>query len=257
VSIIHALALLVSALFLGAIIARIPLAALAGVLMVTAWRMNEWHLIRFYLSRRLKSPSIVMVATMIATVALDLTQAIIVGVVVQLLFFINQVARLSVVPTDVDWDRLRDSGIEVGAALPGIKVVYVSGPLFFGAASQLGDALDDLGACRALILSMRGVPVVDVSGLHTLEQIWQNQVKDGGLLYLTGLQPQVRDLLERGGLLDEMGRDKFHWGADAAITAAHARLTAAAAACEWVPGRQRHFGDAGPDELPLGVVGVQ
>ena len=85
--------------------------ALAAVVMVTAVRMNEWHLIRFYLRRKLKSPSVVMLATMLATVALDLTQAIVVGIVLSLLLFISQVSRLSVVPTQVDWERMKEQAI--------------------------------------------------------------------------------------------------------------------------------------------------
>jgi SulP family sulfate permease len=257
VSFVHSVALLGSALFLGAVIGQIPLAALAGVLMVTAWRMNEWHLIRFYTARRLKSPTIVLVVTMIATVALDLTQAIIAGVVLSLLLFLSQVSRLTIVPTDVDWDRLRAAGYDVRRELPGIKVVYVSGALFFGAASQLVETVERLGACPALVLSLRGVPVLDASGLHALEHLWQHQIKAGGLLYLTGLQPPVERLLARAGVVAAIGADKFLWSADQAITAAAAHL-AGGLACEWRPGRTLPPGDADPelDEMPLGVVPV-
>lgn len=252
VSIIHAVALLGSALFLGAIIGHIPLAALAGVLGITAWRMNEWHLIRFYTSHRLKSPTTVMIVTMIATVALDLTQAIIVGVLLSLLLFISQVSRLHIVPTAVDWERLGIAAPTLAPHPHDIKVVYVSGALFFGASNQLVEQVEELGFCRALILSMRGVPILDVSGMHALEQIWQNQIKRGGLLYLTGLQPSVRNLLERAGLVEEMGADKFCWGADQAITHASIHLTEALA-CEWRGGRKLES-EVGPEDMPLGVV---
>jgi len=255
VSIIHSVALLGSALFLGGIIAHIPLAALAGVLMVTAWRMNEWHTLRFYLARRLKSPLVVLGTTLIATVALDLTQAIVIGVLAQLLFFVSQITRLRINSAEVDWDRLRAAGHTPVQEPAGIQVVYVSGPLFFGAASQLGESLEAQRPARALILSLRGVPLLDASGLHLLEEIWHRQLQQGGCLYLAGLQPPVEELLRRGGLVAAMGEDKLYWGSDQAILAAATRLTDGTP-CEGRPG---HPWDAGEDqrldeELPLGVV---
>jgi len=257
VSLVHSVALLGSALFLGGILAHIPLAALAGVLMVTAWRMNEWHMMRFYFARRLKSPTIVLLATMGATVALDLTQAIIVGVIVQLLFFISQVARLRIVVQAVDWSRMRAAGHAPAHEPAGIQVVYVSGPLFFGAASQLAETLAAGPPARALILSLRGVPLLDASGLHLLEEIWHHQTQQGGFLYLTGLQPPVEDLLRRAGLVAAMGADKLCWGADQAITAAAGRLAARGASTRHPGATWGTEEDARLDEeLPLGVVAV-
>ena len=75
-----------------------------------------------------------MCCSLLATVTLDLTQAIIVGVVLSLLIFISQVSRLEIVPTEVDRERLLANGQPAPPEVEGIKVVYVSGPLFFGAA---------------------------------------------------------------------------------------------------------------------------
>jgi SulP family sulfate permease len=290
VSFIHSAALLLGALFLGGIIGRIPLAALAGVLMVTAFRMNEWHLIRFYIRRRLKSPTTVMLATMLATITLDLTQAIIVGVVLSLLLFISQVSRLTIVSTDVDPSRLAPTANDGKVSLPisrsprneplalseahgeaapaatglppgsspqlsEIKVIYITGPLFFGAASQLVDGIEQMGQHRVLIFSMRGVPLMDASGLHAIEHIWQNQHKHGGLLYLTGLQPQVHDIFARSGLIEAIGEDHFLWSADLAINSALDRLRGRqpdATGIEAVSISE----DQELDEMPLGVVKV-
>src|SRR5699024_4431163 len=135
------------------------------VLLVTAVRMNEWHVIRFYFRRRLKSPILVMLVTMLATITLDLTQAILIGVAVSLLFFLSQVSRLSIVPTEVDWDRLRAAGFQIENELPGVRVVYVSGALYFGAVHQFTEEIEELTETSVLILSMRGVPMVDVSSV--------------------------------------------------------------------------------------------
>ncbi|MGI8484302.1 MAG: SulP family inorganic anion transporter, partial [Thermomicrobiales bacterium] len=96
VSVIHSATLLLGALFLAGLIGHIPLSALAGVLFVTAWRMNEWHAIRFHGRHRLKGALGTFAVTMVATIALDLTQAIVVGLVVSLAIFLSQIARLTI-----------------------------------------------------------------------------------------------------------------------------------------------------------------
>jgi len=257
VSIIHSVALLAGALFLGSVIARIPLAALAGVLIVTAWRMNEWHVIRFYVHRRLKSATLVMLVTMAATVALDLTQAILIGVAVSLLFFLSQASRLSVVATDVDWERLRASGHTINHEVEGIRVVYVSGSLFFGAVAQFTEAVEALPPSKVLILSMRGVPMVDVSSVHAFEHLWHQQRKagGGGLLLVTGLQPAVRRLFERTGLVNDIGEDAFFWSADQAIltVSTNGILHAPVPTTSSLPEPD----DDAFSDLPLGVVPVE
>lgn len=259
VSIIHALTLLAGALALGPIIGRIPLAALAGVLLVTAFRMNEWHVIRFYVSRRLKGAVLTMVATTVATVALDLTQAIVVGVALSLLIFISQVSRLSIISTPVDWARLRAAGMHFPIEIPGMQVVYISGSLYFGATGQLVTELEHLGHPPALILSMRGVPMVDASSLHAIEHFWREQVTHDGLLFLCGLQPQVRKMFVRAGLLEAMGEDKFQWGAIEAIDAAYQLLTGdpdVLHRAAHAPADRDDFAAAEHD-MPLGVATVE
>ena len=207
------------------------------------------------LRRKLKSPSVVMFATMLATVALDLTQAIVVGIVLSLLLFISQVSRLSVVPTQVAWERMKEAGHSFNERVDGITVVYITGPLFFGASSQLVEAIERMPQCPALIFSMRGVPLIDASGLHAIEHIWQLQVKHGGLLYLTGLQPTVQSYIERAGLSNEMGPDKLLWSADQAINAAYAGLTTGTPVAVLPPADQPALtDDAELDEMPMGVV---
>jgi sulfate permease, SulP family len=232
------------------LIAAIPLAALAGVLIVTSWRMNEWHVIRFYVHRRMVSPVLVMLVTMLATVAFDLTQAILIGLAVSLLFFLVQVSRLTIVPTDVDWDRMRKAGLDVTTETPGVKVVYISGSLFFGAVQQFIEAIESLPHAPVLILSMRGVPMADVSCVHALEHLWDTQRRAGGQLLVTGLQPQVRRVMDRSGLVDMIGEDRFFWSADQAILAA----------ADFHPdGRpQAPLTSDTPelDDMPLGVVRV-
>lgn len=221
---IHAITLLVGALAFGPLIGRIPLAGLAGVLLVTAYRMNEWHALRLYVARRLKGPILTMIATMVATVALDLTQAIVVGVILSLVFFLAQVSRVEIVAMPVDRTRLRAGHPVRAAGLDGVQIVYITGALYFGATGQLTEELERLPLARVLILSMRGVPMIDASSIHALEHLWHAQARSGGAVFICGAQPQVRRMLESFGLVALYGEESFYWDASAAITAAHAVL---------------------------------
>jgi SulP family sulfate permease len=200
VSVFHAIALLLGMLFAGAAISHVPLAALAGVLMVTAWRMNEWHTINFYTRYRLKSAIGILVVTMLATVTLDLTQAIIIGLIVSVVFFFWQVSKLGITVTPVDWDRIAATGEPIPESRPDAQIVTVTGSLFFGSVNQFVEAVERMPFRHALIISLRGVPMVDVSTIQAIEHIAHHQTSQGGVLHLTGVQPRVLRLFERAGL---------------------------------------------------------
>ena len=108
VSIFHALGLLLSMFLLAPVMEKIPLAALAGVLMVTAYRMNEWDSIRFTFKKRFKTAIIAFSITMIATVALDLTQAILIGSILAVMMFVSQIAQIDINIQDVDAQKLKE-----------------------------------------------------------------------------------------------------------------------------------------------------
>ena len=216
-SIIHGLTLLFVALVLAPIIERIPMAALAGVLMVTAWRMNEWKAIRFFFATRLKHAVIAFLITLIATVLLDLTQAILIGFGISIIMFVAQMSDLSISHELVDMERMNAAGHHQFVH-PGhdIHVYYVSGPLFFAAARKLLEETE-LHQNSMIILSLRGVPLVDATGIEVLRELWHRQQKAGGDLLLAALQPKVEEMLERSGVLDEIDRRRVFWSADRAI----------------------------------------
>ena len=112
VSIIHTLALLASMFLLAPIMSQIPLTALAGVLMVTAWRMNEWESIHTIFSRRFKTAMITFGVTLLATITFDLTQAILIGVFLSGLVYLSQSASIDIEVQDVDPAKLRQRGVE-------------------------------------------------------------------------------------------------------------------------------------------------
>ncbi|MFN8481927.1 MAG: SulP family inorganic anion transporter [Anaerolineae bacterium] len=225
VPILHGVFLLLVALLFASVIAHVPLAALAGVLMITAWRMNEWHAINFFFSKRLKHAMAAFVVTLAATVFLDLTQAIIIGFGLSTLIFVAQMSDLQVTRQTVDTARMTLAGHEFIHPGTPISVYYLSGPLFFAAARKMLDEVETAdGGNAGLILSMRGVPLIDATGIEVLRELWHRQHGSGGDLLLAAVQPRVEGLLRRTGFLDEIGSERVFWSADRAILSLGALL---------------------------------
>lgn len=246
VSIIHAVALLIGMLFFAGAIAHVPMPALAGVLMVTAWRMNEWHTIRFYWRHRLKSALVSVAITMVATTALDLTEAIIIGLIVSVIVFFWQVSQLTITVTPVDWDHIAATGEPIPESRPDAQIVAVTGSLFFGSVNQFAETLEHLPFRHALIISLRGVPMVDVSTIQVVEHAWHAQRDRGGVLHLTGLQPRVLRMFERAGMSELIDNQHPFEHIDQALAKAQRDLAANREADATV--------DEGLNEIPLGVV---
>ncbi len=217
VSIFHAVGLLASMFFLAPVMAQIPLAALAGVLMVTAWRMNEWESIRFMFQKRFKTAIIAFIVTMLATVALDLTQAILIGSIIAVMLFINQIAQIDITIQDVDPGKLRDKGINVKGDCSHAKVAYITGPLFFAAIGFFNEAFSKMPDTHTLILSMRGVPLIDTAGVEAIEKLYEKINKQGGVLMFAGTHDNVYRMMERAGLAEKIGKENFFWSSDQAI----------------------------------------
>ena len=155
VSVIHSITLILSMFLLGGVMGRIPLASLAGVLMVTAWRMNDWAAIREIFRKRLKSAAAQFLVTMVATVLFDLVIAILVGIVAAMLLFVLKSCDLKIAVSDVK----RKNADGTDQVRTDVKVVYLTGPLFFGTQDQLTQAMAQLGdETHGVIFSVRGVP---------------------------------------------------------------------------------------------------
>lgn len=223
VSILHAGFLLASMFLLAPVMSRIPLAALAGVLIVTAWRMNEWEAIRYIFANRFKTAIITFTITLVATITLDLTQAILIGAFLSGAVFLNQIASMQIEVQEVDPAKLRQRGIENAGRCRHVRVAYLTGPLFFAATGHFNEAFARLNDTHALILSMRGVPLIDTSGLLALGHLHERLTKAGSALMITGMTDAVRGMLERGGLLGQIGEHNLFWSSDQAIVEAERR----------------------------------
>ena len=203
VSIFHSIFLLISMFVLAPIMSKIPLSALAGVLMVTAWRMNEWENIKFFI-------------TMMATIVFDLTQAILIGVIFASLLFMVKISNADIFISDVDENKL-NRNISKNNTLGKTKVIYFTGPLFFGTVDKLRSEIESLEDAKVLILSMRGVPLIDITGIQALEEIMEELISNDCRLLLCGLQEGVKDTIEKSGFKDKIGEDKIFWSAVEAI----------------------------------------
>ncbi|MBI2333291.1 MAG: SulP family inorganic anion transporter, partial [Chloroflexi bacterium] len=223
VSIIHAIGILLSMFLLTPLMEQIPLAALAGVLMVTAARMSEWETIKFMFGKVFKTDMIAFTVTMLATIVLDLTQAILIGSFLAGAVFLNKIASIDIEVQDVDIKRLREKGIKTDGRCRHVRVAFLTGPLFFAATGQFNEAFSNLKDTHALILSMRGVSLVDTAGIEAIHKLHERLHKQGGTLMFAGVHDNVRNMMERGGLVESIGVRNFFWSSDQAIVEAERR----------------------------------
>jgi SulP family sulfate permease len=214
--IVHAVTLLLIVLVAAPLAAGIPLAALAGILLMVAWNMGEWHefarLRRFSLGYR-----VILLGTFGLTVVFDLTVAMQVGLVLACLFFIYRMSTLFRVEP-------------VASEIAGAQLMRVHGSLFFGAVGKVEGLAASLPAgCHSLVLDMQLLILIDSSGLDALAQLQRTLARRGQRLVLCGLGEQPAGLIERGGLAAALGPDGIHadltaWRHSANQTASQAAL---------------------------------
>lgn len=221
VSVFHSVVLILSMFLLGGVMSRIPMAALAGVLMVTAFRMNDWAAIKSIFKKKFKSSILQYVLTMVSTVVFDLTVAIVIGVVAAMIVFVVKSSELRVTSSDIDEDKLK--GKVRSGHHEEFKVVYVSGPLFFGTQEKLINQLEALEGNPQVILSMRGVPTADDISLSELERLYNTLREKGTQISFTGVQTAVSEMMDRAGFRERIGEEHFYWDAVAAIKALEVR----------------------------------
>lgn len=191
--IFHALFLLAFTLVAGRLLALVPMAALAAVLVMVAWGMSEYD--RFVaLVKTDPGERWLLVLTFLLTIFVDLTTAIGVGVTLAALLFMRRMSETAgLVAVDVEEEP------ELREALPeGVEVFRFTGPLFFGVASEMLEALRRAGQRpRAIVLRMEQVPYVDATGANALATFVRQAGHSGTDVWLCGLQRQPRDFLSR------------------------------------------------------------
>ncbi len=219
--IIHSVGLLCSMFLLSGVMSRIPMAALAGVLMVTAWRMNEWHTIKYLFSHKLKSAILAFLVTLVCTVVFDLSIAIVAGVALCCVFFaIKCVNNVEVTISEVDPLRLQKLNQTYHQRHAAVRVVYISGSIFFGSAGHLSRRLEEIpDDMAAVVLSVRGVSTVDSTGIQAFTRFVEAQHARGVAVCFAGANHSFRTAMDRGGVTALVGEDCFFWGAQEALAA--------------------------------------
>ena len=215
--IFHGAGLLASMFFLSPIMSMLPLSALAGVLMMTAWRMNEWHAIKKIFSSGFKSAILQFLITMICTVIFDLTIAIVVGIEFAMLMFVLKASDINVYFSKVLNSKLRGRDDDVEAMHGKAYIAYVTGALFFSNDDKLAKCFKELPQCDEVIISLRGVPIIDFMGATALIDIIRERIATGTQVILCGVQPKVLATLERCDIYDTVPRENFSESVDIAL----------------------------------------
>ncbi len=207
---IHAVTLLLILLFAGSWAALIPMATLAGILVVVAYHMSEWKVF-LSLLRGPRSDALVLVTTFLLTILVDLTVAIEVGLLLAVLLFMRKMVQFSnvrILNKEMEEAELETLGEGIHQAPDQVAVFEITGPLFFGAIYKFRETIRLLEApAKVLIIRMRDVPVIDASGIRALKELHQQSRQSGTRIILSELQSaQVREALQDARLLFAIGK---------------------------------------------------
>lgn len=207
-SAIHAIVLLLVVLFAGGIVSKIPLAALAGVLMVTAIRMVEIHNVRSVVTAT-RSDALVLIATAAATIAFDLIVAVEVGIAIAALLALRHIARNAELARETLPPDEVIGDVEQAALLQDHIVVYrLDGALFFGAAQRFLTELTAVSDVRVVVLRLSQIQSLDATGAHALSQIVAELESRGITVLLKGVRPHHRRILAAVGTFDRLAHDR-------------------------------------------------
>ena len=209
--IVHAFTLLLILLALGKWASYIPIATLAGILVIVAYNMSEWKNFRSILKGP-KGDIAVLLITFFLTVLIDLTVAIEIGMVLAVFLFMRNMIKfsdVSVLTKEIDDAEFGYDLVDGKYQLPkGIAVFEITGPLFFGAAYKFKDAMRYIEKHPpVLIIRMRHVPIIDVTGIQVLKEVHKESLKHGTKIILSELHSeQVKKELQNSRLLFAIGK---------------------------------------------------
>lgn len=212
--IVHAVVLLLIFLFLMPLAQYIPMACLAGVLVVVSYNMSGWRTFKELLSNP-KSDVGVLLVTFFLTVIFDLTVAIEVGLLLACLMFMKRMAestQISVITDDLDPNKESDIELhEEHLSIPDrVEVYEINGPYFFGIANKFEEEMIRIGdRPKVRIIRMRKVPFVDSTGIHNLTNLCRMSQREGIIIVLSGVNPRVHETLEKAGFYELLGKDNI------------------------------------------------
>ncbi|PJY77563.1 putative C4-dicarboxylic acid transporter, DauA-like [Bacteroides fragilis] len=212
--IIHAIVLLLILLFLMPLAQYIPMACLAGVLVIVSYNMSEWRTFKALLKNP-KSDVTVLLITFFLTIIFDLTIAIEVGLVIACILFMRRVmetTEISVIKDEIDPnDELDIAACEEHLIIPaGVEVYEINGPYFFGIATKFEETMAQLGdRPKVRIIRMRKVPFIDSTGIHNLTSLCKMSQKEKITIVLSGVNEKVHKTLEKSGFYELLGKQNI------------------------------------------------
>jgi SulP family sulfate permease len=209
---VHAVVLLLIMLLFMPLVKYIPLACLAGILVVVAYNMGEWSYFKDAF-RIPKSDATVFFATFILTVVFDLVIAIEVGMILAVFLFMKRMSDvtdfkyLALEETDF-YEKLNIKKLEDFSSK--VAIYQIQGPFFFGAADKFIKTIKSFKKIpKILILEMSEVPTIDATGYVALDRFYKICKKSGTKLYIYELKSKIYDSLEKYGFIEELGRDRI------------------------------------------------
>lgn len=212
--IVHAVVLLLILLFLMPLAQYIPMACLAGVLVIVSYNMSGWRVFKGLLKNP-KSDVTVLLITFFLTVIFDLTVAIEVGLVIACILFMKRVmetTQISVITDEIDPNKESDLEVhEEHLIVPeGVEVYEINGPYFFGIATKFEEIMARLGdRPKIRIIRMRKVPFIDSTGIHNLTTLCKMSQKENIHIILSGVNDQVHAVLEKSGFYELLGKENI------------------------------------------------
>lgn len=210
----HAVGLLISMFLLAPVMSKIPLVALAGVLMVTAWRMNEWESIRYIFSHKFKGAMLEFTATMFATIIFDLTVAILIGVLIGLVFLVSRLSFIEINYENVDMNRMHVTDPVLCERYSNAMVVYITGPMIFANTQAVADIAGKVAGSDTVLFSMRGVSNIDISCAQTLRELVEGLRKKGVDVAICGMTTHAMKMMDRSDLHKIIGDENFYWSVE-------------------------------------------
>ena len=212
--IVHAVVLLLILLFLMPLAQYIPMACLAGVLVIVSYNMSGWRVFKGLLKNP-KSDVTVLLITFFLTVIFDLTVAIEVGLVIACVLFMKRVmetTQISVITDEIDPNKESDLEVhEEHLIIPsGVEVYEINGPYFFGIATKFEEIMARLGdRPKIRIIRMRKVPFIDSTGIHNLTTLCEMSQKEKITVILSGVNEKVYKVLEKSGFYELLGKENI------------------------------------------------
>ena len=200
--IVQSLGLLLLLLFLGPFTKHIPMACLAGVLVVVSYNMSDWRTF-VSLVKNQKSAGAVLVSTFLLTVIFDLSIAIEVGLLLSMLIFmrrISETTKVSVTTNEIDLSKEHGAFHDDEKIIipKGVEVYEIDGPFFFGVASKFGECMKNIGEISTVrIIRMRKVPFIDSTGLHNLETFFRMSEAKGIHIIFSGVNAAVHESIAK------------------------------------------------------------